>query len=590
MTITADITIPEDGVRPGRFRFIDPVDIWQADSLSDVHAAIDRVDAWQEKGCYVAGLICYEAAPAFDPPMRTPRSGPLPLCWFAAFRETLRIEPDMDSFSLSSPVIGTSEHEYIEKVLTALQHIRLGNIYQLNYTIRAEANWSGNPYSIYRSLYEAGPVPHAAFLDIGSAQIVSLSPELFLRKRGDTLESRPMKGTAARRPIWEDDEAARSALAHDEKNRAENIMIVDLVRNDLGRVCRIGSIHVPELCTVHRFPTVHQMTSLVRGTLKPHTSLREILTAAFPPGSITGAPKIRAMDIISELEPEPRGAYCGTIGLFFPDGDFECNVAIRTIVLQRDSAVLGLGSGIVADSNPQEEWQETIVKSRFATVRPEKFSFYETLRYDPGEGFQDLKLHLLRLSRSCAYFLRPFPLRSIVQELRNLRKQHGSQSFRVRLELDEEIVHAAASRENLAWPEGGIIVQVSDKRVQSDDFRLYHKTSLREEKTAALEKARAAGAYECLFLNERGELTEGSISNIMLRIDGRWLTPALRCGLLPGVWRERQLASGRAHEAVLTLSDLIRADKAVVGNAVRGEGNIVSFVDNDGSVIVSYEY
>ena len=258
-------------------------------------------------------------------------------------------------------------------------------------------------------------------------QIVSLSPELFIRKRGNVLESQPMKGTARREPSWVADEAARLALSRDEKNRAENVMIVDLVRNDLGRICKMGSVTVPELWHVDRFPTVHQMTSLVRGEVREDVSLFDIFAALFPPGSVTGAPKIRAMQVIADLEPEPRGIYCGTIGLFFPNGDFECNVAIRTIQCDgrrgglslrnppvsdvpsslTHPCVLGLGSGIVADSDPESEWQETLLKGNFVTQRPLDFLLYETIRYEVspplqrgglrGGIFCDLHLHLRRL-------------------------------------------------------------------------------------------------------------------------------------------------------------------------------------------------
>jgi para-aminobenzoate synthetase/4-amino-4-deoxychorismate lyase len=408
-------------------------------------------------------------------------------------------------------------------------------------------------------------------------------------------------------------------------------MIVDLVRNDLGRICQMGSVTVPELWRVDRFPTVHQMTSLVRGELREDVSLFDIFAALFPPGSVTGAPKIRAMQIISEVEAEPRSIYCGTIGLFFPNGDFECNVAIRTIQRMKAEggrmksneapplhpssfilhpSLLGLGSGIVADSDPETEWRETQLKGEFVTLQPRDFILYETIRYDQrmkaeDSSLLDLHLHLRRLRQSCLYFGHPFPLHEIIEHLRELQTTLGDVPARIKLDLkidpfssfkfqvssfsDSSLIPHPSSliethviRENLSWPTDGMTVMLSDLRLDPEDFRLYHKTNLRPEKYEELEKARALGATEVLFLNTRGELCEGALSNLALKINGEWRTPALHCGLLPGTWREKQLASGRLREAVLTLDDLRRAEEIRMGNAVRGEGKVIRVINSKG--------
>lgn len=582
------------GRSASRFRFDHPERVWQADDVSGVRAALDEVEAQQRAGRFVVGFIAYEAAPAFDPAFRVLTGGTLPLCRFAAFDPAAETVPLPGTaaaapVSLTEPVVGLSPHDYAAAVRRALEHIRAGDIYQVNYTVRAHASLSGHPYELFRTLQAAAPVPHAAYLDIGAAHIVSLSPELFLRRRGDMLESRPMKGTAARRPSWETDEAARLALAADEKNRAENVMIVDLMRNDLGRICRPGTVTVPELWTVARFPTVHQMTSLIRGQLRADVTLWEIFAAAFPPGSVTGAPKIRACEIIAELENTPRGVYCGTIGVFFPDGDFECSVAIRTLtaVPEADAAFtcsLGIGSGIVADSDPAAEWQETLLKSEFVRRRPQQFSLYETLRYESGCGYRDLAAHLRRLRQSCRYFCRPFPLRKILAELRALRASMHGRTVRLRLDLDGESVSLLSSAENLAWPPH-LTLMIAAERLDPADFRLYHKTTQRPEKYTALQQAQGLGAAECLFLNNRGELAEGAISNLFVKIDGQWLTPAVACGLLPGVWREKQLKAQRCREAVLTLTDLRIADEIRIGNAVRGEASVLRIIDSKSAVL-----
>ena len=616
--VTAWIEIPSSwGDPPRRFVFGRPLETWQATRIDDVFTAVERVSLAQRSGCHVVGFLSYESAPAFDPVMVTPPTGDLPFAWFAAFDSPLLEAPTSVHARPQTPYPSflTEEAAYVSAVRRALAHIRAGDIYQVNYTVRAALEIA-DPYALFQSLLAAAPMPHASYLDTGQVQLVSLSPELFLRRRANILESRPMKGTARREPSWLADEAARIALSRDEKNRAENVMIVDLVRNDLGRICRMGSVSVPELWRSDRFPTVHQMNSLVRGELREGVSLFEIFAALFPPGSVTGAPKIRAMEIIADLEPQPRGTYCGTIGLFFPDGDFECNVAIRTVETHASpsalkSSILGLGSGIVADSDPETEWHETQLKGKFVTLQPRDFILYETIRFDQVKpevdgqanesgrasphlprpsSYQDLHSHLRRLRQSCLYFGKSFPLREIIRHLRELKSELGNSPARVKLDLQITsgtpdstlfLIKTHVIRENLSWPADGMKVMLSGLRLDPEDFRLYHKTNLRPEKYEELEKARALGASEVLFLNTRNELCEGALSNLVLKIDGEWLTPALSCGLLPGTWREKQLACGRLREAILKLEDLYRAEEIRMGNAVRGETRVIEIIPSD---------
>jgi len=590
-TPSAWIELPPDAGRErSRYFFSRPTEIWQADELEQVRGAIERVEAAQQNGKFVAGFITYEAAPAFDPALKTPPRGQLPLAWFAEFSAPAEAPPAPPAPPATAPDLLIPEREYLSCVRRALDYIRAGDIYQVNYTVRAALPGNADPFALFRALLAAAPMPRSAFIDTGPAQIVSLSPELFLRRAGDVLETRPMKGTARRRPSWEADEAARLALSADEKNRAENVMIVDLMRNDLGRVCRAGTVTVPELWRADRFPTVHQMTSLVRGQLRAGTSLFEILTATFPPGSVTGAPKIRACEIIAELEPHPRGIYCGSIGLFYPGGDFELNVAIRTLsfhpssFILHPSGILGIGSGIVADSDPQEEWAETKLKFEFVTRRAVPFALYETIRHDDNGTFHDLLSHVHRLRRSCDYFGRPFPARKVFDDLRKLRGRLDKQPARIRLDLDGERVSLKTDFENLSWPEY-LVLMLAAEPVNPEDFRLYHKTTLRPERYGLLENARARRAQECLFVNTRGELTEGAISNLLVKLGGEWLTPALSSGLLPGVARAKLLQSGRCREAIVLLEDLARAEEVRMINAVRGEGVVTRVVNGEGQVI-----
>jgi para-aminobenzoate synthetase/4-amino-4-deoxychorismate lyase len=409
-----------------------------------------------------------------------------------------------------------------------------------------------------------------------------------------------MKGTAARRPSWVDDEAAWRALGLSEKERAENIMITDLVRNDLGRLCAAGTVEAPVLCEVARHPTVHQMTSLVRGILRPGRSLYEIFAATFPPGSVTGAPKVRAMQIIKELEAEPRGVYCGTVGVFFPHGDFELNVGIRTVEIRNKeqgariksipslfvpsslfpvSSVLGLGSGIVADSDAGAEWREVWLKSRFLTVAalPE-FDLLETLRWTDQDGFVNLRCHLRRMRCSATYFGWRFPLVKIIAELRTLASGYFSApksietgERRVRILLTKTGDVRVETQPFGPWPERAVKIFVyEDERVDAEDILLYHKTTARGIYERALAAARAAGCDEAVLVNSRGEITEGTISSVFVKRGGEWWTPALACGLLPGIYRELELAAGRCREAVLSVEDLREAEEVVVGNSGRG--------------------
>jgi para-aminobenzoate synthetase/4-amino-4-deoxychorismate lyase len=351
-----------------------PVASWEALRLAEVLEALARVEEAQGEGLTVVGAITYEAAAAFDQTLATHDPVPgAPLAWFAAFDGLLPSSAASlagGAAQARSPRPREQCDSFVASVRRILERIAAGDVYQVNLTLQADVALPGDSgpdaWPLYLALRRATRAPHAAYLGWGTRRVLSLSPELFLRRRGRVIESAPMKGTAARGRDSVRDTAVWRWLSQDPKARAENVMIVDLMRNDLGRVCLPGSIRVPALWTVSPHPTVFQMTSLVRGELRPGVSLTDILAATFPPGSVTGAPKVRAMEIIRELEAEPRGLYCGTLGIFHPGGDFDLSVAIRTLEVPADGpARLGLGAGIVADSNPHAEWEETLLKGRF---------------------------------------------------------------------------------------------------------------------------------------------------------------------------------------------------------------------------------
>lgn len=568
-----------------RLAFHNPVAQWSVARLDQLAESFARVEKFQADGYYVAMVLSYEAANGFDQALSCHLPRVLPLAWFAVFKQADEFEPASEMFLLSDPRVQVSKAAYSAAVKKVLAHIRAGDIYQANYTVRAHCEFAGDAYSAFCALSDAVPMPYASYANTGSIRIVSLSPELFLERNGDKLLSKPMKGTAPRKPSWDTDEGARIALHNSEKDRAENTMIVDLMRNDLGRICQTGSVHTRDEYLVERFPTVHQMTTTVVGELRDCVSLFEIFKATFPAGSITGAPKVRASQIIQEIEPTPRGIYCGSIGLFYPGGNFVCNVAIRTLEINGSIDTLGIGSGIVADSNPDREWDEVLLKSKFLERRPQKFGLYEAFRYIPEIGYKDIESHLRRLEHSCIYFGRPFPRERILHELEQLKLNLGDQPNRIRLDLDGEDITFKLIPEELAWSRDGITVMIPQLRLDPEDPRLYHKTTLRPEKYTLRAKAKELGAEECLFLNTRGEFTEGTISSFIFKLQGQWIAPELACGLLPGVWRNHQVQEGRAREGIIKFDQMQDIQEIRVGNSVRGEERVVRVILEDGQEV-----
>ena len=558
---------------------------------AELEPALEAVRAALNEGLHVGGWLAYEAGmllePRLAPCFRAPEGEPL--AWFGLFRECRLVAPlEAETWwrgqrpaPPSAPAVPRmSEAAYTDAARRVADYIAAGDVYQINLTFPADYAFEGSPLGLYRRLREAQRPRHAACLWTGRRWLLSLSPELFFALEDGRLTARPMKGTSARRPAAPEDAAAAAALAGDEKNRAENLMIVDLLRNDLSRVAAPGSVRVPALFTVEAYPTVHQMTSTVTAELAEGLDAIDVLRRLFPCGSITGAPKIRAMEIISELEPFPRGVYTGSIGWLAPGengkpGDACFNVAIRTLLLTGPSkARLGLGSGFVADSAPAAEWQECLLKGRFLAADQPPFDLIETLAWHPGTGHSDtgyarLDRHLLRLESSARYWgfaVNTAGWRAALEEA----ARHFTGPTRVRLlaaRFGGCAVQAAPLPPAPAQP---IKVALADVAVNPDDpFRL-HKTTHRRMLDAARQRlASQTGCFDVLFLNTRGEVTEGSFTNVFLERDGFLLTPPLASGLLPGVLREELLEQGRAREAVLTPEDL-KTGRLYLGNSLRG--------------------
>jgi para-aminobenzoate synthetase/4-amino-4-deoxychorismate lyase len=562
-----------DGGEGNALLYRRPLEIVEARTPEVVWPALMRLRDAQRRGLHAAGFLSYEAGYPLEsklrPLAREPASDDPPLLWFGLFDavdevavESLLPDPNAAWSSAPQPLIEGQAYE--AAVAQAKEHIFAGNIYQANLTFQATVRTAGPPLALYAALRKRARARHGGVVFTGAHWLLSCSPELFFTLEGRTLTAKPMKGTARRGPTPAEDSELAERLREDPKQRAENLMIVDLLRNDLSRVSKPGTVKVPSLFTVETYPTVHQLVSTVTSELEDGLGPLDVVEAIFPCGSITGAPKIRAMEIIAGLEPGPRGPYTGAIGRLAPNGEASFNVAIRTLVLRdgESEASLGLGAGIVADSRPEDEWRECLAKGAFVASEA-SFDLLETMRFDPRQGIVDLDRHLDRLKASADLFGYPFSRHDARNELQAATFRMGERKLRLLLSKSGAIAIDAAPVPAAA--EEPVSAALAPLPVPSDDFRLRHKTSDR----AFYDEARAAsGAFELLFRDSEGFLTEGSFTTLFVERDGRLLTPPLTRGLLPGVLRARLIEEGRAMEADLRPEDL--ADGFLIGNSVRG--------------------
>jgi para-aminobenzoate synthetase/4-amino-4-deoxychorismate lyase len=561
-----------DGTRE-LLAFETPREILYAESLDQVRNVVCSAELQARAGFWVIGLVSYDAAPAFDAALRVRDSaGKFPLAWFAVFDGPSsppdeKFSPDEPAFWNWHPGIG---HERFHEDIGAIRRaIFDGDVYQVNHTLRLHGSYTGDSLHLFHRLRRTQPDSYAAYLNLGQWRVLSVSPELFFRRTGHVLTARPMKGTARRGRYPEEDRKFAEALQSSAKNRAENLMIVDLLRNDLSRIAVPHSVRVSEMLSVERHPTVLQMTSTVTAQAKPETTLDDIFAALFPCGSVTGAPKTKAMEIIAERETEPRNIYCGAIGLLRPDGDATFNVAIRTVTLDAENsgAACGLGSGIVWDSSAEDEYEEVLLKSRFLSEENGDFQLLETLRLENGR-YPRLDHHMARLSASSRYFGRPFDMQLCRKKLDGLAAETGTPAARVRISVDASgamDIHVTAAPLPVSGP---ATFAVSDVPVCHDSIWLFHKTTRRD----MFERALAAHpeVFDVLLLNEQGELTEFTRGNLVLQVQGHMLTPAIDCGLLDGCLRRELLDQGKIVEARLTLADLAGAQRIWFINSLRG--------------------
>ncbi|MBL8564668.1 MAG: aminodeoxychorismate synthase component I [Hyphomicrobiaceae bacterium] len=586
------VLLDDSSGKGGRSLFFrEPLEIISAHAPDEVEEAIRRVEVALADGHHVAGFLAYELGYVLEPKLASlmPESRKVPLIWLGVYgapdvMTSAEVAGWLDahalthSYQFTDVSLAWNRDAYVSRFERVQEKIRAGDIYQLNLTFKARFKLTGSPLAFYRDVRQRQRVAYAAIVDTGEATVLSASPELFIEQHDRVIETRPMKGTAPRAGRQDADETQRRILATDTKQRAENLMIVDLMRNDLGRIAEIGSVSVTDLFTVETFRTLHQMTSGVRATLKEDVGFADLLRAIFPPGSVTGAPKIRAMELIREYESEPRGVYCGAIGYIAPASPEAprtalFNVAIRTPVVFRDSSgEMGIGSGVVYDSEGAKEYAECLLKLKFLTDPPKSFELIETLLFDGAAGYVLLDRHMARLAASANYFGFPFDSRAIETALANVVEGRAGERLRVRLLLAEDGRITVTAVPQPAQAPGSVMrYVVSPTRLNSSDALLYHKTTRRELYDREWQQFHDnAGADEVVYLNENGDLAEGSRTNIFVERGGVLLTPPLSAGLLPGTLRADLIASGRAREAVLRIEDLAAGSKVFLGNSVRG--------------------
>jgi len=656
------------------YLFLNPTRILTATTPDEIPSLFEQIELALSEGLYLAGYLSYECNAHFEPTLRVPHSyaassrmsgeaepfdPTIPLAHLAAYPAPIVFNhatgtfldsaptrvpqvpllgpgfpessapPPHTATVLTNPTLRISTPAYIAAIEKIKDYIAAGDTYQVNFTDAITFPTTLSPATLFTALSQNQSVAYAAYLNFGPHQILSFSPELFFRIEADPdgttnkITTRPMKGTMPRGLDTTEDTAAALALQRDEKNRAEHVMIVDLLRNDLGRISLPGSVHVDELFAIERYQTLLQMTSTISATLRPRTSFYDIFAAMFPCGSVTGAPKIRTMQIIRELEAHPRGVYTGAIGFIAPDRSAVFSVAIRTLVLQNGEAHMGVGGGIVADSTPADEYREALLKASFLTRTHQPFELIETILFD--QHYARLPLHLDRLESSAHYFdficdrtsveakLRAFahfldprhphrvrlllaPDGTVSMTSQTLSPtQHSSQEgpdsfpspigpcFSFCHSLRESAVvssgHESTTDSTTASAPDPptITVTLSPHRTNSVDPFLRHKTTNRRLYKDELARARAEGFDEVLFLNERGELTEGAISNLFVEKPGdqpgagKLLTPPLSSGILPGVMRRHLLDTlPHTEEQVLTLADLEPPNALWLCNSVRG--------------------
>ncbi|MEA2081752.1 MAG: aminodeoxychorismate synthase component I [Elusimicrobiota bacterium] len=571
MTHSRFETLSNTGGTGKSYYFKNPVRVIELKSPALSDSFFGEVEKLSEK-YYVAGFISYEFGYALENCFGgMPRAG-FPLALFAVYKkaEIRDVDPirlyGKKEFRIKNLKLNVSKREYLSSVRKIKKLIRAGDIYQADYTMKYKFGFEGSAQGFYEDLREKQKTPYAAYLDFGGIKIISLSPELFFSKKGRNITVKPMKGTARRGVDDESDRAQAEFLFNDEKNRSENLMITDLLRNDLGRIAVPGTVMVKKLFEVEKYGTLFQMTSTVNAGIRGGVSFYDIIRNIFPSGSVTGAPKIRSMEILRELETEKRNVYTGAVGFLAPGGKAVFNVPIRTVLLRGGSGEMGVGSGVVYDSKPLEEYAECVLKADFLTKERKNFCLIESLLFD-GK-LKNLSAHLDRMRRSAAYFGFYFNDKKIrgVLSGKICKLPHGRRKIRVLLSENGN-VSVTAGR---AFAPRALKLLFCGRKVDSSNRFLYHKTTERALFDTELAAARKKGFFDLVFVNEKGLVTEGAVTNVYVEKKGCIYTPPASCGLLKGTIRQKLLADGKAREKNLCPGDLKNADAVYVSNAVVG--------------------
>lgn len=552
---------------PLRCAFGTPQQTLVAHTPAQVRPLLEAVHALAQQGCWCVGYLRYEAGVAFDPALAVHEADG-PLAWFGVY-DAPQAWPEAESGGTA--VLqwheGLSRPAFDHGMSEIHRAIADGELYQLNYTAPLHGVLTGAPRDLFMALQRAQPGGYAAFIDSGDEQVLSVSPELFFDWDGERILTRPMKGTAPRGNTPEDDAALAAQLRASPKERAENVMIVDLIRNDLSRVAQPFSVTVPHLFRLEALPSVWQMTSDVEACTRPDTTLADVFAALFPCGSITGAPKVSAMRMIKAVETGPRGVYCGAVGVVRPGGAATFNVAIRTVTVQGNEARCGIGSGITADATAEGEWQEWRHKRAFLARASQPFELLETLALADGT-LRDAPAHLARLARAAAHFGYPLNTAQVEACLSALVLAHGQGLWRVRLRLDARGQAQAQAYVMEATPTPVKLVLAPTAFEEAGSEFVRFKTTRRAHYDAWAPTE--SGVFDTLLWNRHGELTECTRGNVAVQLDGRWVTPPLHCGLLDGIGRARCLREGRLVEAVVRVEDLPRATGLAFVNSLRG--------------------
>ena len=549
--------------------FQNPIKIIEAHTIEEVLIALEKIQKEVDAGFYAAGYLSYEASPAFDSAYQVTAGNKMPLLWFGIFEkfDSLQLAETPAEFSLTDWKSKTTYETYKSSIHTIKQQIEEGNTYQVNYTMRLNSSFIGDDFAFYRKLAKAQSSNYSAYLHTGRFKILSASPELFFDWRKIPDNTADERNSPKRKSIEQDLEQ-QQWLKNSEKNRAENLMIVDLLRNDLGQIAEAGSVVVDQLFEIEQYPTVWQMTSTITAKTKPETTIIDLFKALFPCGSITGAPKISTMKIISELEETPREVYCGAIGYISPNRVATFNVPIRTVVIdsQDGTAQYGVGGGITWDSNFTEEYDEAFLKAALLTTETPDFELLESLKLKNGQ-FVLLENHLKRLSDSARYFGFSLSIPVIKDALERFSLRHETEEKKVRLLVSKTGKFTIEAEDIKPFPDV-LHCALAKKSVSSKDTFLYHKTTNRT--VYQLHKDQHTKYFDVLLWNEKEEITEFTNGNVVVKIDDELVTPTLHSGLLAGTLRQELLQNGTVKERVVYLADLELVKEIWFINSVRG--------------------